>query len=917
MWGGRTHRLKSPSTSKRELKRIRKLLNRVREASLQSPYLYGPLAALLATALVLLLTPFDPLGESIPEVGQIARRDYRAPHDFSVEVSDPAAEARAREAVARTPRVYRLDPDVSEKQITTLRETFAELRDRCRERERLREQLRREQREELDELMVQLDEARDANTRREIEDEIAAARVRHAEKRDEALQHAQDAFATARSEALARLGPDTRPSSLEALALSCFPETIEKQMVFLLEGVFESDIIGDKAELSTEIERGIDIIRPPHDETVHQGNLQLIIDRSEARRRVTGAAHRLFASRQSAVDRGDVVLEEAILDVLTGLVAPNLRFDHEATREARAKARAGIKTTRQETIRAEQSIIEKGQVVTSEIRNTLEEMQRSRKTPATWRSIAGITMLVVLLLALFHVVGVYQVRMLRRRWRDLVFMGTVLLAMVALLRLNVAVTGGLLRVWDLVPLGAYYFAMPFAAGAMFVRIFVGARAAVVFAVILALFSGVLVHGSTATDFHFGRLTYYTVVLALVSGLLAAVRSSAIRQRSDIIHAGLVVAGFNVLLVLSFVLLEPVVFGTDFVAYLAGGALSGLGSALVVGALAPVFEWAFDYPSSIKLLELGSHNHPLLKRLILEAPGTYHHSFLVSSMVESAAEPIRADPLLARVAALYHDVGKLKNPSYFGENQRGANRHDRLQPTMSALILRTHLRDSVKEVTKMGLGKDICDIVEQHHGTTRIEYFYKKACEAGGDGPPPLESDFRYPGPKPQSREAALVMLADSVEAAVRSMPEKGPERIRGMVSRVVVDKFTDGQLDACDLTLRNLNHIEKVFTHILQGVYHARPTYPVSGRSATPDTPSGRTTRRSQQASPRSRGGDPRTTTGQTKHHLKPESAAARSSLAPSDANAVPKRPNEPAPNPDTPSRRDNPPGKAPRDQDS
>jgi putative nucleotidyltransferase with HDIG domain len=268
---------------------------------------------------------------------------------------------------------------------------------------------------------------------------------------------------------------------------------------------------------------------------------------------------------------------------------------------------------------------------------------------------------------------------------------------------------------------------------------------------------------------------------------------------------------------------------------AGAALSGISSALLVSALVPVIEWAFGYTTDIKLLELGSLNQPVLKRLILEAPGTYHHSFLVGNLVESAAESIGANPLLSRVAALYHDLGKLKNPLYFAENQRrGENRHDKLQPTMSALIIKAHVKDSVRIAEENGLGSELRDIIEQHHGTTLIQFFYRKALEQHeGSGAPPGESDFRYPGPKPQTREAGLVLLADSVEAAVRSLPEKTPSRIQGMVHTIILDKFQDGQLDECDLTLRDLNQIERIFVTVLQGVHHARPEYPSRPKTST------------------------------------------------------------------------------------
>jgi putative nucleotidyltransferase with HDIG domain len=266
--------------------------------------------------------------------------------------------------------------------------------------------------------------------------------------------------------------------------------------------------------------------------------------------------------------------------------------------------------------------------------------------------------------------------------------------------------------------------------------------------------------------------------------------------------------------------------TGYVAFFA--LVGGLISAGFVSGFIPVIETLFHYTTDIKLLELANLNAPLLRDLMIKAPGTYHHSVVVGNLVEAAAESINANPLLARVAAYYHDIGKASKPLYFIENQGGEeNRHDKLTPSMSALILISHIKEGAELAREKHLGQPIIDIIRQHHGTGLIKYFYERAKnQAEAHGQTVEEKDFRYPGPKPQTREAGIVMLADCVEAASRTLINPTPDRIQGMVQNIINRIFTDGQLDECELTLKNLHEIAKSFNRILNGIFHHRIDYP-------------------------------------------------------------------------------------------
>jgi putative nucleotidyltransferase with HDIG domain len=270
------------------------------------------------------------------------------------------------------------------------------------------------------------------------------------------------------------------------------------------------------------------------------------------------------------------------------------------------------------------------------------------------------------------------------------------------------------------------------------------------------------------------------------------------------------------------------FTSNTTSQLLSAAGSGILVALIASVAIPAIESTFNVASDMKLMELANLNQPALKDMILKAPGSYHHSVLVGSLAEAAAEDIGANPLLARVAATYHDIGKMTKPEYFVENQESRdNRHERLSPSMSALILAAHVKDGAEVAKEHRLPRRVVDIIRQHHGTRLITFFFNKAKEMEDPAVQTVdERDFRYPGPKPQSREAALIMLADAVEAASKVLADPTPARIRGLIQKIINDIFIDGQLDDSNLTLRDLHQIARSFTRTVTGILHHRIDYP-------------------------------------------------------------------------------------------
>jgi len=322
-----------------------------------------------------------------------------------------------------------------------------------------------------------------------------------------------------------------------------------------------------------------------------------------------------------------------------------------------------------------------------------------------------------------------------------------------------------------------------------------------------------------------------LIYFLLGSFLAAYGVRDCRERMVLIKTGMRVGLLNIVLALSIQTLYGNLYSTASALSIIAGFLGGALAGVIATGFLPLIEMAFGFTTDIKLLEQSSLDQPILKDLMVNAPGTYHHSVIVSNMVEATAESIHANPLLAKVSAYYHDIGKIKKPLYFVENQvRGENRHEKLAPSMSSLILISHVKDGVELAKQQRLGKEIIDTIEQHHGTGLISYFYEKAKDQsgkkGGRSSPVKEQDFRYPGPKPQTKEVGLVLLADAVEAASRTLLDPTPARIQGMVQKIMNGVFSDGQLDECELTLKDLNQIAKSFTKTLSGIFHGRIEYP-------------------------------------------------------------------------------------------
>jgi len=414
--------------------------------------------------------------------------------------------------------------------------------------------------------------------------------------------------------------------------------------------------------------------------------------------------------------------------------------------------------------------------------------------------------------------ALYMLRLQPRQWqtpKHLILLATLVLATLLVVRGAAVLTGALATHFPAVPQASFEYALPVALGAVLLAVLFNARVAFAGSLAISLLCALMVGMG---------LKFF--VFAMVGGMVGVFGIPPVQDRSTFFKAGCWVGLANAYSLVAFAFLDG-----NFLR-LPVEVLAGLGSgiltAVLASALLPALEYLFDTATDLRLLELSNMTNPLLRQLIMTAPGTYHHSIMVGTLAEAAAEAIGANPLLCRVGALYHDVGKIKKPAYFIENQPEAlARHNDLNPRISSLIITSHVKEGIAIALEHGLPPAIVDLIPQHHGTRLVKYFFEKAKEAHDPDMGELnEEDYRYPGPKPQTREAAIMMLADAVEAAARTLNDSTPARIQGVVQRIINMIFTEGQLDECDLTLKDLHLIAKAFIRILTAMYHHRVDYP-------------------------------------------------------------------------------------------
>ena len=493
-------------------------------------------------------------------------------------------------------------------------------------------------------------------------------------------------------------------------------------------------------------------------------------------------------------------LRELGTNIGFALIKPNMVYNSKATEEKFNEVKNSIKPIK---IKKDQKIISKGEVVTEEgisILKNLGLLEQQKKID--FLLYLGIAIIVALFEGLI-IVYLYR------------FCPEILKISSKLILLSLIIIIELLAAKFAYVYNFSGFLIPTAFASMLVSILIDPRLAVVLNIALSVFITLM------TGFNFDIL-----IVALIGGSAGAIVVSRMHQRNDLITAGLLVSAVNGLSILGIGLIN----NTELITVLMQsilGILNGVLSSTFTLGLLPFCETIFNIVTPIKLLELSNPNHPLLKRLLFETPGTYHHSIVVGNLAEAATDAIGGNSLLARVGSYYHDIGKIKRPYFFRENQiTNDNPHDKITPSVSALIITSHVKDGLDMAKKNKIPDVIREFIEQHHGTTLVKYFYVKAVNDSDSQGEVIEAQYRYEGPKPKTKETAVVFLADSVEAAVRSISLPTKSKMEDMVRKIVKDKLEDNQLDECDLTLKDINRLTTAFINVLNGIYHQRIDYP-------------------------------------------------------------------------------------------
>ncbi len=597
-----------------------------------------------------------------------------------------------------------------------------------------------------------------------------------------------------------------------------FSRTIEALIYQITSEVLDNGVVADKETLLREKDKGIILSRVSTDEEEVIFNLRRFYgpDQAQTMVRIIG---------DPLLNKMDYSVKNLIVDFSQRLLSPNVTLNANKTEKIKNEARESVKPILFEVKKGEM-IIREGQRIAGQHLLKLEELENQAKSQVPIFTTIGAAFLgALVLLVIFLRNSESKQRGVLADSKNLLFFATMLCLSFIAARSSLSLAKAIaFNASSGITPESIFLAIPLATSAMIVCLFMDIELTASFALILALCTGAIFENRFAV-----------FVYSILNMTMAAYWMQHCRERKVFIKAGTKLGLFNMALALALNLYfqntAPTRILIDCALAFSGGLLSGV----LTAGLAPIIEIVFNYTTDIKLLELSNLDQPLMRKLMLEAPGTYHHSLIVGSMVEAAASEVGANPLLARVCGYYHDIGKTTKPFYFIENQKDAkNKHEKLAPSMSSLVLISHVKEGVEIAREHKLGTPVIDAIQQHHGTSLITYFYEKAKrlkKEENEKNPGKEKeinvdDFRYPGPKPQTREAGLVMLADIVEAAARTLESPTSSRLQGLIQDLINKTFSDGQLNECELTLKDLNSIARSFNTILSGIYHHRIEYP-------------------------------------------------------------------------------------------
>jgi putative nucleotidyltransferase with HDIG domain len=604
------------------------------------------------------------------------------------------------------------------------------------------------------------------------------------------------------------------PAMVNVLAEADCSEGLETAILTVVDTAYRDGVIDDRRELDRRGERGI-TLRNLVDESERRATPDELAGAVDGRTGLEGSLQtRLLA--QEAVARRWV---KPTLDFLVANMLPNIVLNRAETASRIADAAQQV-APRSRLLRRGQVLIRRGDRVSSDVAQTLNVINRQRHEVTEYSRVLGVGCLVLLVVFSWWPLQQIAGGATGEGRQRLSMIYILLMLFAAANRLGLFLAEAVSRSIQgatFSNLDAYLWGLPFAAGPAIVLLLMGLMPALGFAVAGAVMAGLLLDGQ-----------FSVAVYALVSGLAGVVASQRFTERSAMSRIALAVGFVNALVFGVLELYRGLPEQPESTLFAAGWAfMGGIISVALVTSLMPLLESLLGVTTDLRLLELSNQNLPLLKRLSLEAPGTYQHSLAVSNLVEAGADAVGANALLLRVCSYYHDIGKLVKPEYFVENQRGRNPHDELSPSMSSLVIQSHVKEGIEMAREAKLPLPIRQGIATHHGTKLIRYFFHKAQDdAASDKTEVRESDYRYPGPKPHTKELGILLLADAVEAAARTIEQPTPSRLQAMIKRIFDDALEDGQLDDSELTFSELDKVASAFLWVLTNMYHHRIDYP-------------------------------------------------------------------------------------------
>jgi len=736
---------------------------------------------LLGTTILITVLLFPSLWKSTPlyRIGDVAEKNIKSPKSFLIEDKE-ATEKKREEAALSVLTVYDFDNTVAAKLEARIIKAFEHMNTVLAERQ---------------------NEAKSATPGGAVQKNANPPEQPAPLSQHDVIWKAKPAFEEI-------LGIEISNGAYKLLEKETFSVSIAEGITELLQTVYQRGIVGNKQLLLQEQQNGI-IVRPlSSKEETHEKDLKKFLT-------LDGANVALAEAGRTQLKNFDYSLRKLMIDLAQRLVQPNLTLNKGETEERRAKAIEQVKAVLTQ-IKKGEMLVREGEKISAFHMAKLSTLQSEMQKKPVFTISIGFVLISITFLLISYMINFTANTGFSLKNKDLLFLCLMLLILFIVSQVSVYLVRGIARsIPYAIETSSAFYAIPIASGAMTVCLFMGLNVALPYALATAFITAFLFENQ-----------FDMFLFVLLSSMVGAYLVRSCRERGVLIKAGLKVSTVNIAVITALHMFRGSALELKLVWDWVFGILGGVTSGILTTGFAPVVEMVFAYTTDVKLLELGNLDRPILRQLMLEAPGTYHHSVIVGSLVEAAAASVGANPLLAKVSGYYHDIGKISKPLYFIENQvAGKNRHDKLAPSMSSLILISHVKDGVERANRHRLGGAIADVIQQHHGTSLITYFYEKAKQMKGGDAVKVEN-FRYPGPKPQTKEAGLVLLADGIEAASRTLENPTPRRMKTLVQKIINKVLLDGQLDETELTLKDLHGIAQSFNKTLNGIYHHRIEYP-------------------------------------------------------------------------------------------